>query len=85
MTKYVELFEEFNSKISKINWEEANKKIPVFSSFGVTDVETGKFWTMMRTSGNLHADVEPVTKDDTEKMLSCFPKTVASKMQHTDP
>ena len=64
MAKHIQLFEEFNSKISKIDWVEADKKIPIFSSFGVTDAETGKSWTMMRTSGKLHADVEPITKKD---------------------
>jgi hypothetical protein len=81
--RYIRLYEAFqdeqpvtqeNSKISKIDWQEANKKIPVFSSFGVTDMETGIFWMMMRTSGKLHADVETLTKEDTAKMLSCFPK-----------
>jgi hypothetical protein len=74
MARHIELFEEFNSKISKIDWEEANKIIPLFSSFGVTDAETGSSWMMMRTSGKLHADVEPITKEDTLKMLSCFPE-----------
>jgi hypothetical protein len=74
MARHIELFEEFNSKISKIDWDEANKIIPLFSSFGVTDAETGSSWMMMRTSGKLHADVEPITKEDTLKMLSCFPE-----------
>jgi len=79
MAKHIQLFEEFNSKISKIDWAEADKKIPIFSSFGVTDAETGKSWTMMRTSGKLHADVEPITKKDGKKMLSCFPQDTSFK------
>lgn len=76
MTKHIKLLEEFQAakKISKIGWEEADKMIPVFSSFRVIDTGTGKSWTMERTSGKYHADVEPVTKEDTKKMLSCFPK-----------
>ncbi len=34
---------------------------------------------MKRTRGKYHADVEPVTAEDTFKMMSCFPKNKSFK------
>ena len=71
----IKTFESFiDDGVSKIDWEEADRTIPRFSPFVVTDLETGKSWEMMRTSGKFHADVEPITKEDSKEMLSCFPK-----------
>lgn len=78
ITKYPDfLFEGFKiSKIvHKIEWEEADKIIQTFLPFRIVDAGSGKSWMMMRTSGKYHADVEPITKGDTEKMLSCFLKS----------
>lgn len=38
----------------------------------VTDVYTGKVFYMKRTGGSYHADVEPVTAQDTATMFSCY-------------
>jgi hypothetical protein len=77
MKKYIKLFEEFKIPeiAHKIEWKEADKIIHPFLPFHIIDVGSGNSWMMMRTSGKYHADVEPITKEDTEKMLSCFPKS----------
>jgi len=64
----------FSSNFSIPRWEEADMLIPEFSEFKVTDYKTGKSWRMMITSGKYHADVEPVTKSDTQIMNSVFAK-----------
>lgn len=77
--KYIKLLEHYNNDIKKITWEDADKIIALYSDFTVIDKETKKSWIMKRTSGKLHADVEPITAEDSEIMLSCFPKDKSFK------
>jgi len=47
------------------NWEEVKKVIPRQSTFTVIDVDTGKKFDVQRRAGSGHADVQPLTKEDT--------------------
>ena len=38
----------------------------------VTDVETGLSWTVLRSGGTNHADVQPLTAEDTAKMKKAY-------------
>ena len=67
-------YKSFSSNFSIPTWEEADHLVPEFSKFKVVDLETGKSWWMMRTSGKYHADVEPLTSTDTQIMSSLFPE-----------
>lgn len=53
-------------------WTEAQYVIPINAIFTVRDFETGKTWSMKRTIGANHADVEPLTKSDSEIMKSVW-------------
>ena len=78
--KYIKLFENFEDSIIKIiDWEDANQAIPINSYFKIIDKEFEISWMMKRTRGKYHADVEPVTAEDTLKMMSCFPKDKSFK------
>jgi hypothetical protein len=46
-------------------WEEVNKLLPKGTSFKVIDMETGFYFEVQRRAGNKHADVQPLTRDDT--------------------
>ena len=67
-------YQSFLSKYSIPTWDEADILIPKFSKFKVTDYQTNKSWMMMRTSGKYHADVEPLTPNDSKIMSSVFSK-----------
>ncbi|SCY48628.1 LysM peptidoglycan-binding domain-containing protein [Alkaliphilus peptidifermentans] len=45
-------------------WTEAQYVLPIGKVFDVVDFNTGKKWTMKRTIGANHADVEPLTSRD---------------------
>lgn len=53
-------------------WEAAQYVIPVGAEFTVQDFYTGKTFKAKRTTGSGHADCEPLTKSDTDKMNSIF-------------
>jgi hypothetical protein len=53
-------------------WEEVQKIIPNKSFFTVIDVETGLHFQVQRRAGSNHADVQPVTKRDTEIMKKIY-------------
>lgn len=53
-------------------WTEAQYLIPIGKVFKVVDFYTGKSWTMKRTIGANHADVEPLTANDTAIMKSVW-------------
>lgn len=48
-----------------ISWSQANLAFPRYSTATVRDVETGAEFRIKRTFGSNHADVEPLTKEDT--------------------
>jgi hypothetical protein len=49
-----------------------NAAIPVDSTFTVTDYNTGKSFTVKRTGGTGHADVETVDSKSTGVFLECY-------------
>lgn len=48
-----------------IEWEKVNKLLPKGATFKVVDLETGFYFQVQRRAGNKHADVQPLTRDDT--------------------
>ncbi|KAB3532143.1 LysM peptidoglycan-binding domain-containing protein [Alkaliphilus pronyensis] len=53
-------------------WTEAQYVVPIGKVFEVVDFNTGKSWTMKRTIGANHADVEPLTSNDAAIMKSVW-------------
>jgi hypothetical protein len=51
-----------------ISWEAATHMVPKKSIFSVTDLETGLTFQVQRRAGKDHADVQPLTKEDTRIM-----------------
>ena len=49
-------------------WEKANEVLPNKSIFTILDVETGLHFTVQRRAGSNHADVQPLTYQDTKIM-----------------
>ncbi|WNB92874.1 hypothetical protein [Bacillus sp. NEB1478] len=48
-----------------LKWNEVKELLPKGSTFKVIDLETGFYFNVQRRAGNRHADVQPLTKDDT--------------------
>lgn len=56
-----------------LDWfKEAQYVIPINSDFTIMDFTTGKTFNARRTVGSGHADCEPLTASDTEKMKEIF-------------
>jgi hypothetical protein len=56
-----------------VDWfKSVNRMFPKGSSVTVIDYETGISYRMVRVGGSNHADVEPATKSDTQKLLSTY-------------
>ena len=55
-----------------LNWEEIDKIIPRYTTFTITDLETGLRFKAQRRAGNNHADVQPITKADTAIMKEVY-------------
>lgn len=53
-------------------WTEAQYVWPIGTNAKIIDVQTGVSWTMKRTYGAFHADVEPLTRNDTNVMKSVW-------------
>ncbi|MCF6410363.1 hypothetical protein [Pseudalkalibacillus salsuginis] len=53
-------------------WEETDEIFPRKSTFEVVDIETGLSFTVQRRAGERHADVQPLTKTDTEIMKAIY-------------
>jgi len=63
------------AKVGSMDWFKSAQKIfSVGKRALVIDVATGKTFTIQRTFGHLHADVEPLTKEDTAVMMSIWGK-----------
>lgn len=50
------------------DWEAASKILPLGSRFQVIDVDTGLTFKVQRRAGSTHADVQPLTRNDTNIM-----------------
>ncbi|GLX67957.1 hypothetical protein [Paenibacillus glycanilyticus] len=55
-----------------LDWQEAEKLFSRKAVFVIKDIETGLSFRVQRRAGHDHADVQPVTKDDTEIMKQIF-------------
>jgi len=61
--------------IELITWDEAHTAIPVRTVMRIIDVRSGISWQVARMGGDLHADVETVTAQDTALMHRAFDYT----------
>lgn len=59
-------------KIEMLPWEEVDKLLPKYSKFTIVDVETGLQFKVQRRAGSFHADVQPLTKEDTKIMKKIY-------------
>jgi hypothetical protein len=55
-----------------LTWEEVKNKIPNKSNMTVIDLETGLAFQVQRRAGKHHADVQPLTKQDTKIMKQIY-------------
>ncbi|WP_156889717.1 hypothetical protein [Paenibacillus harenae] len=55
-----------------IAWDDAEGLIPRKSIFTVTDIDSGLTFRVQRRAGSDHADVQPVTKEDTRIMKHIY-------------
>lgn len=53
-------------------WNEVKSIIPNKSKFAVTDIESGLTFHVQRRAGSDHADVQPLTKEDTRVMKEIY-------------
>ncbi|WP_428911949.1 hypothetical protein [Niallia sp. Krafla_26] len=59
-------------KIEMLPWKEVNKLLPNKTKFTIIDVETGLQFNVQRRAGSQHADVQPLTKEDTRIMKKIY-------------
>jgi hypothetical protein len=59
-------------KIEMLPWEKVNGIIPNKTVFTIIDIETGSSFRVQRRAGSQHADVQPLTKKDTEIMKKIY-------------
>lgn len=55
-----------------LTWDEAEAFVPRMSSFALTDLDTGMTFNVQRRAGSSHADVQPLTREDTEIMKRIY-------------
>jgi hypothetical protein len=55
-----------------VAWEEAQRLLPKRSIFAVTELDSGLTFNVQRRAGSDHADVQPLTKSDTETMKQIY-------------
>lgn len=55
-----------------IEWKDVDKIFPLYSKAIVKDLETQLYYSVQRRGGNLHADIQPLTKLDTENMYRAY-------------
>lgn len=55
-----------------IPWEKVNQILPKYSKFTVVDAETGHKFRVQRRAGSRHADVQPLTSNDTKIMKKIY-------------
>jgi hypothetical protein len=55
-----------------VSWEKASGMIPKKTKFTVVDIETGRSFQVQRRAGKHHADVQPLTKEDTAIMKQIY-------------
>lgn len=55
-----------------LSWQQATQILPNKSIFSVTELETGLSFHVQRRAGSDHADVQPLTKEDTRIMKQIY-------------
>jgi hypothetical protein len=60
---------------ASLPWREASKLLPRQSIFKVTDIESGLSFQVQRRAGKNHADVQPLTKEDSAIMKQIYEGT----------
>lgn len=55
-----------------LQWEQADKVLPKYSVFKVRDLETGLEFAVQRRAGSRHADVQPLSSEDTAIMKKIY-------------
>lgn len=58
--------------VETLMWDDVNDIIPNKSKFTIIDLETGFKFQVQRRAGSKHADVQPLTKQDTEIMKQIY-------------
>ena len=61
-----------NFKIEMLPWKKVNDILPNESKFVIIDVESGLAFKVQRRAGTQHADVQPLTKEDTQIMKKIY-------------
>lgn len=61
-----------NFKIEMLPWEKVNDILPNQSKFVIIDIESGLAFKVQRRAGTQHADVQPLTKEDTKIMKEIY-------------
>lgn len=61
-----------NFKVEMLPWDQVNEIIPDQSKFVIIDVESGLAFKVQRRAGTQHADVQPLTKQDTKVMKRIY-------------
>ncbi|WP_144479842.1 hypothetical protein [Cytobacillus oceanisediminis] len=59
-------------KVKMPQWEEVNELLPRYCKFTVMDLETGLRFRVQRRAGSNHADVQPLTSEDTAIMKKIY-------------
>ncbi|MEH7389840.1 hypothetical protein [Bacillus sp. JJ1474] len=59
-------------QIEILPWDQVNKILPKYSKFTVMDVESGKKFKVQRRAGSHHADVQPLTSNETKIMKEIY-------------
>jgi hypothetical protein len=70
--KEVRAANQISFQIELLPWEEVNILLPKYTKFTVMDVDTGKQFHVQRRAGSHHADVQPLTAEDTKIMKSIY-------------
>lgn len=58
--------------VRDIHWNEVNTLFPVNTTAIITDVESGLSFRVKRLFGSYHADIEPLTANDTEILRAIY-------------
>jgi lysozyme family protein len=61
-----------SGRAALLSWSEANLRFPVGSVTRIVDVLTGQSLYIKRRGGQVHADSEPLTSDDTKVLRSIY-------------
>ena len=59
-------------KVEMLSWDKVNEILPNKSKFVIIDVESGLAFKVQRRAGTQHADVQPLTKEDTLMMKKIY-------------